>query len=168
MNFITFKRNDWNEGTWIDHLLHAGDPACFDILGTFNDLGTLLDGISDHKPLIAVYKSPLPRSDTVKTMPKARPRPELPRSDKAQIAVFKSEMSQMLSQVSPMVHTITQAEEALEVSTQCAVQLVRKINETFRPKTKKHRRIQSRICSSEISSLCCARNSPSYHRTESN
>ena len=137
MSFVTFKRSDWNEGTCIDHILHAGEPECFDILGAFNDLGTFLDGISDHKPLIAVYKTPLPRSNMVTTMPKARPRPELPRSDKAQIAVFKSELSKMLSQVSPVVDSIAQAEEALEVSTQCVVQLVRKLNDTFRPKTKK-------------------------------
>ena len=139
MSFITYGRNDWSDGTWIDHLLHAGDPETFDIVGAFNDLGSLLDGVSDHKPLLAVYKTPPPFSSTVKTMPKPRPRPELPRSDKRQIASFKSELTKMLSQVSPTVNSISQAEEALEVSTQCVVHLVRRLNDSMRPKIVKHK-----------------------------
>jgi hypothetical protein len=138
MSFITFARNDWMDGTWIDHLLHAGDPEIFDILGTFNDLGTLLDGVSDHKPLLTVYKTPPPMSSTVITVPKPRPRPELPRSDTRLIAEFKSSMSKMLSQVSPVVDNIRHAEEALEVSSQCAVHLVRKLRDSFRPKVSKY------------------------------
>ena len=71
--------------------------------------------------------------------PRPRPRPELPRSDVRLIAEFKSGMSKMLSQVSPVVNTIEQAEEALEVSTQCAVHLVRTLRDSLRPKTVKYK-----------------------------
>jgi hypothetical protein len=117
MSFLTYGRNDWQDGTWIDHLLHAGDPEHFDILGAFNDLGNLLDGVSDHKPLLAAYKTPSPAASKVQTVPKPRPRPEIPRSDTQQISYFKSELSKMLSQVSPIVENIQQAEEALGILT---------------------------------------------------
>ena len=66
------------------------------------------------------------------------PKPH-PRCDKRQIASFKSELTKMLSHVSPVVGSIEEAEEALEVSTQCVVHLVRKLNDSFHPKVSKHK-----------------------------
>jgi hypothetical protein len=45
----------------------------------------------------------------------------------------------MISQVSAVVGTCDQAEAALEVSTQCAVHLVRTLRDSMRPKTVKHK-----------------------------
>jgi hypothetical protein len=139
MSFITFGRDEWKEGTWIDHLLHAGDAEFFEILGAFNDLGSLLDGLSDHKPLMAAYRTSPPLSTAATIMPKPRPRPELPRSDTRQIAEFQAGLSAMLSQVAPIASTIEQAEEALELSTQCVINLVRTLNDSHHSTTKRHK-----------------------------
>ena len=40
-----------------------------DILGAFNDIGPFVDDISDHKPLMAVYRTSLPANSQVKSMP---------------------------------------------------------------------------------------------------
>jgi len=137
--FVTYGRRDWEDGSWIDHILHAGDPEHIDILGAFNDLGSLLDDVSDHKPIRAIYRTSKPMFATVPAVPKPRRRPELPRSDKQQIARFKDRISTMLSQVAPSVDSLSQAEEALEVASQCIVQVVRELNEESRPRTKKHK-----------------------------
>jgi hypothetical protein len=139
MMFVTYGRRDWEDGSWIDHILHAGDPEHIDILGAFNDLGSLLDDVSDHKPIRAIYRTSKPMFATVPAVPKPRRRPELPRSDKHQIARFKDRISTMLSQVAPIVDSRPQAEEALEVASQCIVQVVRELNEEVRPRTKKHK-----------------------------
>ena len=139
MKFITFGRRDWEDGSWIDHILHAGDPDNIDILGAFNDLGSLLDDVSDHKPIRAVYRTHRPMFAAVASVPKPRKRPELPRGDKSQIARFKDRLSGMLSQVAPTVDSISEAEEALELASQCIVQVVRELNEESRPLTKRHK-----------------------------
>ena len=137
MTFYTYGRTEWAGGSWIDHLLHAGDPAIFDILGAFNDVGSLLDGISDHKPLIGVYKTSPPMVSEVTAMPKPRKRPELPRGDKRQIADFQHRISDVLSQVPDTVTNRDEAEEALEYASQFIVKVTRDMNEAYGKRNKK-------------------------------
>jgi hypothetical protein len=61
-------------------------------------------------------------------MPKAPPRPELPRGDRHQIAIFKTELRDALRRVTTVAVTPAEAEQALEEATAFTVQLVRSIN----------------------------------------
>ena len=129
--FVTCGHIDHGCGTWIDHLLHAGDLSRIDIVGAFNDTGPLLDGYSDHRPLIASYHTSCHATPAITTMPKPRKRPELPRGDKRQIAVFKNEMNAALSQIPFTCATSRDAETALELFTQFTVHLTRMVNTLF-------------------------------------
>ena len=129
--FITWGRSEWGRGTWIDHLLHAGDTDHISIHGAFNALGADLDDVSDHKPLWAAYITAPPAESRIISLPKPAKRPELPRNDQRQIAMFKTRMSEVMSQIPSTVDTTGEAEEALELATAFSVQLTKEINERF-------------------------------------
>ncbi len=127
--FFTNGKLNSNNKTWIDHILHAGSAGSIDILGAFNDQGPFFEDLSDnHRSLIAVYRTFLPAGKRVVQMPKAPPRPELPRSDRHQIATFKTELRDALRRVTQTVSTPHEAEYALDNLTAYTVQLVRSIN----------------------------------------
>jgi hypothetical protein len=97
LEFYTFGRPP--SASWIDHILHAGSADRLDILGAFNDIGPFVDDISDHKPIMSVYKTSLPANGRIICMPKPPPRPEIPRGDKKQINAFKHAIRDALQQV---------------------------------------------------------------------
>ena len=53
--FITHGRTEGGRNSWIDHVLHTGNPEHVSVLGACNALGEELDDISDHKPLWGLY-----------------------------------------------------------------------------------------------------------------
>jgi len=106
LQFITWGRSEWGWGTWIDHLLHAGDKEHISIHGAFNALRII-------------------------SLPRPAKRPEIPRNDQRQIALFKTRISEVMSQLPLTVDTQREAEEALEHATSFTVQLTREINERF-------------------------------------
>ena len=114
LTFITYGRAHRAGGTWIDHILHVGNPDIIDILGAFNDQGLFYDDISDHKPLIAIFRTSSPRGAKLTPVPKAAKRPELPRSDKRQIALFKFKLNEILQQIPYTTSSTTDAEIALD------------------------------------------------------
>ena len=131
--FFTYGKLNSRCNTWIDHILHAGSIGSIDILGAFNDQGPFFEDLSDnHRSLIAVYRTPLPAGKRVVRMPKAPPRPELPRSDRHQIATFKTELRDALRRVTQSVSTPDEAEYALDNLAAYTVQLVRSINSEHR------------------------------------
>ena len=123
LQFITMGHTEWSKGTWIDHLLHAGDPTHIAVHGAFNALGADLDDVSDHKPLWASYITAPPADARVVTLPRPPKRPELPRHDQRQIAEYKSRISEVLQQLPRSVDTPEEAEEALEFASLFSVQL---------------------------------------------
>ena len=128
LHFITWGRSEWGWGTWIDQLLHAGDTTHISIHGAFNALGSDLDDVSDHKPLWAAYITAPPAEARVIPLPKPAKRPEIPRHDQRQIALFKTRISEVVSQLPTTASTLDDAEVAIEMATAFSVQLTREIN----------------------------------------
>jgi hypothetical protein len=48
--FIT-RGHELDTGTWIDHILHIGDLEHIDIIGAFNSIDSIWEGVTDHRPL---------------------------------------------------------------------------------------------------------------------
>jgi len=148
--FYTNGKLQGTGGTWIDHILHSGPVSSIDILGAFNDQGPFTEQLSDtHRPLIAVYRTALPAGSRVIQMPKVQPRPEIPRGDHHQVAIFKTELRSALNKVTAVATTPEEAEVALDHATAFTLQLVNSINSAHGQRTggQTERRIQSRICS---------------------
>ena len=139
LSFVTYGRAHRHGGTWIDHILHAGNPDIIDILGAFNDQGLFYDDISDHKPLIAIFRTSSPRGSQIPAVPKAAKRPELPRSDKRQITMFKHKLHDVIHQIPYTTTSVEEAESAIDFASRYMVQLSKDINESFKTSTTKRK-----------------------------
>ena len=81
--FIT-RGHELDDGTWIDHILHVGDISSIDVIGAFNAQGSEWEGVTDHRPLWAEYKTLEPSTDDPVRPQQLKPRIELPLGDKRQ------------------------------------------------------------------------------------
>ena len=122
--FITCGRTDWSRGSWIDHILHSGEPDYINVLGAYNALGAELDDISDHKPLWGFFQVAPAAGLTIVRMARPRPRPDLKVSDRRILHEYRATLSEVLYQLPAPGAGLAAAESDMELATRYTVQLV--------------------------------------------
>ena len=79
--------------SWIDHILHKGSKGFIDIIGAFVGDSTDWEGFSDHRPLSAVFKVPLPAQKGTTKTTRVQARYELDLGDKRMCEAFTAGMT---------------------------------------------------------------------------
>ena len=129
--FIT-RGHEVDEGSWIDHILHIGDPNSIDILGAFNSRDSGWEGVTDHRPLWAHYATHKPITEHPVRPPPLKPRVELPRGDHRQITDFRHKLSTVVKQIPYTGEESREAEIYLENLSAFIVETTEDINDTYR------------------------------------
>jgi hypothetical protein len=129
--FVT-RGHELDDGTWIDHILHSGDPEHLDVIGAFNSRGSEWEGVTDHRPLWAHYTTHAPSTELPVRPQRLRPRVELPLGDKRQLTDFNARLSAVVSQLPYDGEDAHAAELYLENLTKFMVDTTEDINHTYR------------------------------------
>ena len=96
--FIT-RGHELDTGSWIDHILHIGDLDHIDIIGAFNSIDSIWEGVTDHRPIWAHYSTHPPSTDLAIRPQPTKPRVELPLHDPRQVADFRRRLQEVVSRI---------------------------------------------------------------------
>ena len=125
---FTTRGHELDEGTWIDHILHCGHIEDIEVLGAFCSQGIEWEGVTDHRPLWAVYKTALP-STPMPVRPQAlQSRVELPLTDRGQVEQFQTRIRRIVAQIPYVGVSDQEAEHYLDNLSRHMVDTVADIN----------------------------------------
>ena len=118
-------------GSWIDHILHAGPLGHIDILDSYYANGPEWAGISDHRPIVGIYRvSPPSTRPPVLAIP-PQPRNELDRNDPRALDAFDLAMRSYIESHPYNTDTVEEASSYLYHLECFSARLVSRINRTF-------------------------------------
>ena len=103
--------------SWIDHILHFGASDNVDIMATYSSIGAEWEGVSDHRPIWAHYRTAGPVNDSPVRPQPLKKRPELPLHDACQVAAFHRHLTDIFTRIPYDGDTDDAAELYLEHAT---------------------------------------------------
>ena len=123
-------------GSWIDHVLHVGPLGHIDILGAMVGTGVEWTNISDHRPLVAVYRVSPPSTKKPVLASPPQTRIELNRSDPRALARYDVAMRKLIDRHPLDLTSPEAASDYLFTLERATVQVVKRINPRLNPSIK--------------------------------
>ena len=110
---VTRPGKEGTAGTWIDHLLHAGDAHHIDPIASFTCTGAEWTDVSDHRPLWTMYQTGSPITPIPTSARKVKNRPELELADKRVVDDYADAMTKYIMRRPPDLTTSESASASL-------------------------------------------------------